>query len=109
MSARLPCTFATSSVGERCKRTGEILPDSALEEFKKFDSIFLGAISHPDVKPGILEVGILLKTHFALDQWINRGNINPEGVSMFEPMGGSAPKYTARMSSTRWPPSAPAA
>jgi hypothetical protein len=46
-------------------------PDSALEEFKKFDSIFLGAIGHPDVKPGILEVGILLKTRFALDQYIN--------------------------------------
>ena len=24
------------------------------------------------------------------------GNINPEGVSMFEPMGGSAPKYTGK-------------
>jgi len=57
--------------GERYKRTGEILPDSAIEEFKKFDSIFLGAIGHPDVKPGILEVGILLKTRFALDQYIN--------------------------------------
>ena len=34
------------------------------------------------------------------------GNINPKGVSMYEPMGGSAPKYTARMSSTQWPPSA---
>jgi len=51
---------------ERYKRTGEILPDSAIEEFKKLDSIFLGAIGHPDVKPGILEVGILLKTRFAL-------------------------------------------
>jgi len=57
--------------GERYKRTGEILPDSAIEEFKKFDSMFLGAIGHPDVKPGILEVGILLKTRFALDQYIN--------------------------------------
>jgi isocitrate/isopropylmalate dehydrogenase len=146
-------------------------------------AVFLGAIGHPDVKPGILEVGILLKTRFALDQYINLrpvklypnvetplkdkgpehidfvvvrentggiytgigikqdynhvdactmwfvkqpeyydvivtenlfgdiitdlaaiiqgglgiaagGNINPEGVSMFEPMGGSAPKYT---------------
>jgi isocitrate/isopropylmalate dehydrogenase len=61
----------TALTGERYKRTGEILPDSALEEFKKFDSIFLGAIGHPDVKPGILEVGILLKTRFALDQYIN--------------------------------------
>ena len=57
--------------GERYMRTGEILPDSAIEEFKKFDSMFLGAIGHPDVKPGILEVGILLKTRFALDQYIN--------------------------------------
>jgi isocitrate/isopropylmalate dehydrogenase len=57
--------------GERYKRTGEILPDSALEEFKNFDSIFVGAMGHPDVKPGILEVGILLKTRVALDQYIN--------------------------------------
>jgi hypothetical protein len=51
--------------GERYKRTGEILPDSAIEEFKKFDSVFLGAVGHPDIEPGILEVGILLKTRFA--------------------------------------------
>jgi len=57
--------------GERYKRTGETLPASAIEEVKKFDSIYLGAIGHPDVKPGILEVGILLKMRFALDQYIN--------------------------------------
>ena len=57
--------------GDRYLRTGETLPDSAIAEFKKFDSIFLGAIGHPDVKPGILEVGILLKSRFALDQYIN--------------------------------------
>ena len=57
--------------GERYKRTGEILPDSAIEEFKKFDAILLGAIGHPDVAPGILEKGILLKARFALDQYIN--------------------------------------
>jgi 3-isopropylmalate dehydrogenase len=57
--------------GERYKRTGEILPDSAIEEFRKFDSIYLGAIGHPDVKPGILEKGILLKLRFSLDQYIN--------------------------------------
>jgi len=56
---------------ERYLRTGETLPDSAIEEFRKFDSMFLGAIGHPDVKPGILETGILLKTRFALDQYIN--------------------------------------
>lgn len=57
--------------GDRYLRTGETLPDSALEELKKFDSIFLGAIGHPDVKPGILELGILLKARFVLDQYIN--------------------------------------
>ena len=57
--------------GERYKRTGEVLPDSALEEFKGFDAIFLGAIGHPDVKPGILEQGLLLKTRFGLEQYIN--------------------------------------
>jgi 3-isopropylmalate dehydrogenase len=55
----------------RYLRTGETLPDSAINEFKKFDSLFLGAIGHPDVKPGILETGILLKIRFALDQYIN--------------------------------------
>ncbi|MBP7653240.1 3-isopropylmalate dehydrogenase [Candidatus Dependentiae bacterium] len=57
--------------GERYMRTGETLPDSAIEELKKFDAIYLGAIGHPDVKPGILEKGILLKLRFALDQYIN--------------------------------------
>jgi 3-isopropylmalate dehydrogenase len=57
--------------GERYKRTGETLPDSAVGELRKFDSILLGAIGHPDVKPGILEKGILLKLRFDLDQYIN--------------------------------------
>ncbi|MCO5044374.1 MAG: 3-isopropylmalate dehydrogenase [Kiritimatiellae bacterium] len=57
--------------GERYLKTGETLPDSVIEEFRKQDAIFLGAIGHPDVKPGILEVGILLKARFALDQYIN--------------------------------------
>jgi len=57
--------------GERYKRTGETLPDSGIEELRKFDSILLGAIGHPDVPPGILEKGILLKARFELDQYIN--------------------------------------
>ncbi|HAK87458.1 MAG TPA: 3-isopropylmalate dehydrogenase [Nitrospiraceae bacterium] len=57
--------------GERYLKTGETLPDSAIDEFRKFDAMFLGAIGHPDVKPGILETGILLKIRFALDQYIN--------------------------------------
>ncbi|HUX58554.1 MAG TPA: 3-isopropylmalate dehydrogenase [Bacteroidales bacterium] len=57
--------------GDRYLRTGEVLPDSASDQLKKFDSIFLGAIGHPDVKPGILEKGILLRLRFELDQYIN--------------------------------------
>jgi len=57
--------------GERYKKTGETLPDSAVDELRKFDAILLGAIGHPDVAPGILEKGILLKARFELDQYIN--------------------------------------
>jgi 3-isopropylmalate dehydrogenase len=57
--------------GERYKKTGEILPDSVLEEIKTVDAIYLGAIGHPDVKPGILEKGLLLSLRFSLDQYIN--------------------------------------
>ncbi len=57
--------------GERYKRTGETLPDGALSELRTFDAILLGAIGHPDVAPGILEKGILLKARFELDQYIN--------------------------------------
>ena len=52
-------------------RTGEVLPASAIEDLKKFNAIYLGAIGHPGVKPGILEKGILLKLRFDLDQYIN--------------------------------------
>ena len=57
--------------GERYQRTGEILSDETIEELRKFDAIYLGAIGHPDVKAGILEKGILLKLRFALDQYVN--------------------------------------
>lgn len=57
--------------GERYLKTGEVLPDSAASDLSKFDAIFLGAIGHPDVKPGILEKGILLRLRFELDQYIN--------------------------------------
>jgi 3-isopropylmalate dehydrogenase len=57
--------------GDRYLKTGETLPDSAIEELSGHDAIFLGAIGHPEVKPGILEQGILLKARFALDQYIN--------------------------------------
>ncbi len=57
--------------GDRYLKTGEVLPEGAVDEMRKFDAIYLGAIGHPDVKPGILEKGILLKMRFELDQYIN--------------------------------------
>ncbi|MEW6348418.1 MAG: 3-isopropylmalate dehydrogenase [Thermodesulfobacteriota bacterium] len=57
--------------GRRYIRTGEILPDSVVEDLKKVDAIYLGAIGHPEVQPGILEKGILLRLRFELDQYVN--------------------------------------
>jgi 3-isopropylmalate dehydrogenase len=57
--------------GTRYLRTGETLPDSALADLRKHKALLLGAIGHPDVKPGILEKGILLRLRFELDMYIN--------------------------------------
>jgi 3-isopropylmalate dehydrogenase len=57
--------------GEHYKATGEILPENILESISESNAIYLGAIGHPDVKPGILEKGILLKLRFYFDQYIN--------------------------------------
>ena len=57
--------------GERYLATGEVLPDGALDELREFDTIYLGAVGHPDVPPGILEKGLLLRLRFELGQYIN--------------------------------------
>ena len=57
--------------GDLYLKTGEVLPDTALNELRQMDAIFLGAIGHPDVTPGILEKGILLTIRFELDLYIN--------------------------------------
>ena len=57
--------------GERYKKTGETISDKEIDGLREFDAILLGAIGHPDVAPGILEKGILLKTRFALDLYVN--------------------------------------
>ncbi|MEI8349731.1 MAG: 3-isopropylmalate dehydrogenase [Candidatus Omnitrophota bacterium] len=57
--------------GERYLKTGKTLEDEDIKELKRYQAIYLGAIGHPDVKPGILETGILLKLRFSLDQYIN--------------------------------------
>ncbi len=57
--------------GNRYLKTGETLPDAVIKELREVDAIYLGAIGHSDVKPGILERGILLRLRFELDQYIN--------------------------------------
>ncbi len=51
--------------------TGEILPDSALDELSKYDAIYFGSIGDPRVEPGVLEKGIILKLRFEFDQYVN--------------------------------------
>ncbi len=57
--------------GERYLNTGEVLPDGAIDKLKSYDAIYLGAVGHPQVKPGILEQGLLLRLRFELDQYVN--------------------------------------
>ncbi len=56
---------------QRYLRTGEIIPDGGVKLLKGHDAIFLGAVGHPDVTPGLIEKGLLLQLRFQLDQYIN--------------------------------------
>jgi 3-isopropylmalate dehydrogenase len=57
--------------GDRYLQTDEIIPDTVMDEMRGMDAIYLGAVGHPDVKPGILEHGILLRIRFEFDQYVN--------------------------------------
>jgi 3-isopropylmalate dehydrogenase len=57
--------------GRRYLATGEILSDATLEELRGFDAIYLGAVGTPDIPPGLIERGLLLKVRFAFDQYAN--------------------------------------
>lgn len=57
--------------GKRYLDTGEVITEDQIDEFREFDAMFLGAVGHPDVSPGILEKGLLLAIRFQLDQYIN--------------------------------------
>ncbi len=57
--------------GQRYLKTGKLVEESDIAELKEYNAIYLGAVGNPDVKPGILETGVLLKLRFALDQYIN--------------------------------------
>jgi 3-isopropylmalate dehydrogenase len=57
--------------GERFLRTGDVLPDAEIAALRRCDAIFLGAVGHPNVPPGILEKGLLLRLRFELHQYVN--------------------------------------
>ncbi|MEX2658931.1 MAG: 3-isopropylmalate dehydrogenase [Acidimicrobiales bacterium] len=57
--------------GRRYLETGDILPDTALDELRGVDAILLGAIGTPEVPPGVLERGLLLRIRFELDLYVN--------------------------------------
>ncbi len=58
--------------GARYLRDGVILPDTVLDELRTFDAILLGAVGTPEVTPGVIERGLLLKMRFELDLYINQ-------------------------------------
>ena len=69
--------------GARYLRDGEILSDETLEQLRKYDAILLGAVGTPDVPPGVIERGLLLKMRFELDLYVNQ-----------RPFAGTAPGHT---------------
>jgi 3-isopropylmalate dehydrogenase len=69
--------------GARYLRDGQILSDATLDELRGFDAILLGAVGTPDVPPGVIERGLLLKMRFDLDLYVNQ-----------RPFIGTAPGHT---------------
>jgi 3-isopropylmalate dehydrogenase len=70
--------------GARYLRDGEVLNDDTLESLRAFDAILLGAVGTPEVPPGVIERGLLLKLRFSLDLYVNQ-----------RPFVGTAPGHTA--------------
>src|SRR5947209_164203 len=64
-------TVALDLGGQRYLRTGDVLPDAELDQMRALDAMLLGAVGTPDVPPGVLERGLLLKMRFSLDLFIN--------------------------------------
>jgi 3-isopropylmalate dehydrogenase len=92
---------------KRWHATGEVLPDSVLEELRGHDAILLGAVGDPSVPSGVLERGLLLRLRFELDHYINLrpvrlfpgvatplANVRPESVDMLVVREGTEGPYT---------------
>src|SRR5690242_11290257 len=57
--------------GDPNRQTIPVIHDGEVAELRTFDAIYLGAVGHPKIAPGILEKGVLLRLRFELDQYIN--------------------------------------
>jgi 3-isopropylmalate dehydrogenase len=66
--------------GRRYLATGDVLPDDALAELRGFDAILLGAVGTPEVPPGVLERGLLLRLRFELDLYVNQRPFSADGI-----------------------------
>jgi 3-isopropylmalate dehydrogenase len=73
-------TVAFELGGQRYLRTGEVLPDATLDQLRDFDAILLGAVGTPEVPPGLIERGLLLKLRFELDLYINLRPFHGDGL-----------------------------
>src|SRR5689334_23881795 len=91
----------------RWQRTGELLPDTVLDELRQHDAILLGAVGDPSVPSGILERGLLLRLRFELDQYVNLrpvrlypgvgtplAGVRPESVNMVVVREGTEGPYS---------------
>jgi 3-isopropylmalate dehydrogenase len=68
--------------GDRYLRTGEVLTDADLDQLRTFDAILLGAVGRPDIPPGVLERGLLLRMRFELDLFVNLRPFLGDGIDM---------------------------
>ncbi len=91
----------------RWNATGEVLPDSVLDELREHDAILLGAVGDPSVPSGVLERGLLLRLRFELDQYVNLrpvrlypgvatplANVRPESLDIVVVREGTEGPYT---------------
>ena len=78
--------------GQRYLRDGEILSDETLDELRGFDAILLGAVGTPEVPPGVIERGLLLKMRFALDLYVNQRPFDPAHPATTSSSSARTPK-----------------
>ena len=92
-AAGLSVTTTEYDLGaRRYNATGELLPESVVEELRGYDAIMLGAIGDPSVKSGILERGVLLPLRFLMDHHVNLRPVKLyPGVT--GPLAGKGPEH----------------